>query len=111
MVFFLLMLCRLEYPEPDVLFNGKNLDGWVAEGVKEFQKDGRILPVWSVANGHLVCTGKGFGFLRYDRRAFSDLLFHLRVSHGAGLQQRGGHSHPPVRCGQVAHHAAFVLQL
>ena len=38
-------------PDEVQLFNGKDLDGWVAEGVKEFVKDGRTLPVWSVKNG------------------------------------------------------------
>ena len=60
-----------------VLFNGRNLDGWVAEGVSEYVKDGRKVPVWSVADGNIVCTGKGFGFLRYDRREFDDFILHV----------------------------------
>ncbi len=66
------------------LFNGKDLDGWVAEGVKEFVQDGRTLPVWSVKDGHLVCTGKGFGFLRYDRRTFADFVFHVEFRMARG---------------------------
>jgi len=66
------------------LFNGKDLDGWVAEGVKEFVQDGRTLPVWSVKDGHLVCTGKGFGFLRYDRRTFADFVFHAEFRMARG---------------------------
>ena len=65
------------------LFNAKDLDGWVAEGVKDFTKDGRTVPVWSVKNGHLVCTGKGFGFLRYDRRSLRRFCTPRRVSHDA----------------------------
>jgi hypothetical protein len=67
-----------------VLFNGQNLDGWVAEGVSEYVKDGRKRPVWSVAGGNIVCTGKGFGFLRYDRREFDDfiLLVEFRMEMG-----------------------------
>jgi hypothetical protein len=60
-----------------VLFNGQNLEGWVAEGVREDVKDGRKRPVWSVVDGDIVCTGKGFGFLRYDRREFDDFILHV----------------------------------
>ena len=28
------------------LFNGKDLDDWVAEGDKEYEQDGKKLPVW-----------------------------------------------------------------
>ncbi len=66
------------------LFNGKNLDGWVAEGVKEFVKDGRTVPVWSVKDGNLLCSGKGFGFLRYDRRSFADFVFHVEFRMAPG---------------------------
>ena len=71
-------------PDEVQLFNGKDLDGWVAEGVREFVKDGRTLPVWSVKDGHLVCTGKGFGFLRYDRRTFADFVFHVEFRMAPG---------------------------
>lgn len=64
-----------------VLFNGKDLTGWVAEGAKEVKsKDPAVKakPVWSVnASGHLFCDGSGFGFLRYDVRKFSDFVFHV----------------------------------
>ena len=71
-------------PDEVQLFNGKDLDGWVAEGVREFVKDGRTLPVWSVKDGHLVGTGKGFGFLRYDRRTFADFVFHVEFRMAPG---------------------------
>jgi hypothetical protein len=71
-------------PDEVQLFNGKDLDGWVAEGVREFVKDGRTLPVWSVKDGHLICTGKGFGFLRYDRRTFADFVFHVEFRMAPG---------------------------
>jgi len=67
-----------------LLFNGKDLDGWVAEGVSEYVKDGRTVPVWSVEDGHLVCTGKGFGFLRYDRRTFADFVLHVEFRMAPG---------------------------
>ena len=58
------------------LFNGKDLDGWVVEGT---DKDKAGKPVWSVKDGLIRCKGTGFGFLRYDRREFSD--FSLRVEY------------------------------
>ena len=54
------------------LFNGKNLDGWVVEGPKA-DKQGN--PMWAVEDGTIVCLGKGFGFLRYDRQEFGDFAF------------------------------------
>lgn len=63
-----------------VLFNGKDLTGWVAEGNIEFSdpKDkSKKVKVWSVQNGAIHCQGKGFGFLRYDKKAFADFHFHV----------------------------------
>lgn len=59
------------------LFNGKNLDGWMAEGAKEYKKDGKTIPVWSVSNGVLTCSGRGYGFLRYAKQEFGDFVFHV----------------------------------
>src|SRR5262245_1331109 len=60
------------------LFNGKDLDGWVAEGKKDYKdQDGQVKPVWSALDGTLVCNGSGFGFLRYDKKVFSDFAFHV----------------------------------
>lgn len=76
------------------LFNGKDLDGWVAEGVKDFKKDDRTVPVWSVKDGTLVCTGRGFGFLRYERREFADFVLHVefrmapKCNSGLGVRTR-----------------------
>jgi hypothetical protein len=76
------------------LFNGKDLEGWAAEGVSTFEKDGQTQPVWSVKDGKLVCTGKGFGFLRYVRQEFSDFALHVefrmapRCNSGLGLRTR-----------------------
>jgi len=80
----MLLSASVGLPDEVQLFNGKDLDGWVAAGVKEFVKDGRTLPVWSVKNGNLVCTGKGFGFLRYDRRTFADFVFHVEFRMAPG---------------------------
>ncbi len=60
-----------------VLFNGKNLDGWHAEGAKEFKDKETLKQVWSVKDGNLFCDGKGFGFLRYTPREFADFHFHV----------------------------------
>jgi hypothetical protein len=61
-----------------LLFNGKDLDGWLAEGVKEYKdQDGKNQPVWSVRDGLLHCQGKGFGFLRSTKREYADFEFHV----------------------------------
>jgi len=61
-----------------VLFNGKNLDGWTIEGSKDIKgKDDKVTPIWSVQDGLLRCEGKGFGFLRYDKKEFADFVFHV----------------------------------
>ena len=47
-----------------------------------------------IANGHLVCRGKGFGFLRYDRGTFADFVFHVEFlmapgcNSGLGIRTR-----------------------
>jgi hypothetical protein len=63
--------------EPIGLFDGKSLDGWTAEGVSTYEKDGETLPVWTVSEGTILCTGKGFGFLRYSLREFADFTYHV----------------------------------
>src|SRR2546430_11914413 len=65
------------------LFNGKDLDGWVAEGAKDYKDGDQVRPVWSVKDGNLYCDGKGFGFLRYAKREFADFALHVeyRMTH------------------------------
>ena len=64
------------------MFNGRDLSGWVAEGVKEFRdKEDQLKPVWSVQNGLLRCDGKGFGFLRFDTEV-DDFNYHLEFRMG-----------------------------
>lgn len=48
-------------------FNGYDLSGWVVEGTATFKEGDAEKPVWYVEEGKIVCAGKGFGFLRYDR--------------------------------------------
>jgi hypothetical protein len=100
------------------LFDGKSLDGWVVDGPTK-GKTGRMM--WSVEDGRIVCLGEAFGFLRYDRRQFSD--FTLRVEYrftpkqGANPQ---GNSGLGIRTGQFdpkrsretrPAYAAFEVQL
>ncbi len=59
------------------LFNGKDLTGWVAEGVSEFTQDGKTEPIWTVRDEMLVCRGSGFGFLRYERSEFDNFALRL----------------------------------
>ncbi len=56
------------------LFNGRDLDGWAVEGpAADKQGD----PMWSVVDGKIVCLGRGFGFLRYDRQRFGDFAYRV----------------------------------
>ena len=64
--------------EGRALFNGKDLTGWVVEGPAQYKDhDGQVKPMWRVENGLLVCAGRTFGFLRYDRQQFSDFALHV----------------------------------
>ena len=80
--------------KPVRLFDGKSLDGWVAEGASETTIDGVKAPVWAVEDGLLVCRGKGFGFLRYKEREFDDFTLHVefrmapRCNSGVGVRTR-----------------------
>jgi hypothetical protein len=100
------------------LFDGKSLDGWVVEGLAK-DKTGRMM--WSVSDGRIVCLGEGFGFLRYDRREFSD--FTLRVEYrfipapggkapaNSGLGIRTGRFDPARSRETRPSYAAFEVQL
>jgi hypothetical protein len=63
------------------VFNGKDLDGWMAEGATEYKDkaDGnKVKPIWTVGeDGLLKCAGGGYGFLRYDKREYADFAFHV----------------------------------
>jgi hypothetical protein len=60
------------------LFNGKDLAGWVVDGPKETtdKATGKTAPIWTVKDGLIHCSGKAFGFLRYDK-TFSDFAYHV----------------------------------
>ena len=74
------------------MFNGKDLDGWVVEGSRTFKDGNQERPVWTVEDGQIVCAGKGFGFLRYDKQV-SDFVWRVeyRMSKGcnSGIGIRG----------------------
>ena len=72
--------------DPIVLFNGKNLEGWIAEGVCQYVKDGKPYPVWSVKDGKIVCTGKGFRLSALRSAGVFRLPLSRRVSHGPRVQ-------------------------
>jgi hypothetical protein len=60
------------------IFNGKDLDGWVAEGATEYSEDGKKVPIWTVGDdGLLRCAGHGYGFLRYAKQEYADFSFHV----------------------------------
>jgi hypothetical protein len=100
------------------LFDGKTLDGWVVEGPAK-DRDGH--PMWSVEDGRIVCLGRGFGFLRYDRREFGD--FTLRAEYrfappaqdnprgNSGLGIRTGRFDPGRSRETRPTYAAFEVQL
>jgi hypothetical protein len=100
------------------LFDGKSLDGWVVEGPP---KDNTGRTIWSVNDGKISCLGEGFGFLRYDRREFSD--FTLRVEYpfiptpackppaNSGLGIRTGRFDPARSRETRPTYAAFEVQL
>jgi hypothetical protein len=101
------------------LFDGKSLDGWVVEGPDK-TKDG--LPMWSVEDGRVVCLGKAFGFLRYDKKEFAD--FTLRVEYrfapkskenpqqgNSGIGIRMGKFDPKKSAQTRASYASYEIQL
>jgi hypothetical protein len=82
------------------LFNGKDLDGWVVEGARDFTDGGTKKPVWVVKDGHLACqvTRGSFGFLRHQKKLAD---FHLEVEYRfakpAGPKARKGNSGVGIR--------------
>jgi hypothetical protein len=81
------------------LFNGKDLDGWVVEGSREYTKGGKKFPVWVVQDGLLCCTVEqsSFGFLRYAKQEFSDFALHVEYRMAAPNKGRRGNSGVGIR--------------
>ena len=73
------------------MLNGKDLSGWVAEGRTTYQAGKEKKPNWTIQDGMLHCAGKGYGFLRYDKKV-CDFVFHLefrmspRCNSGIGIR-------------------------
>ncbi len=95
------------------LFNGKDLDGWAIEGP---QKDKTGQPIWSVRDGLIVCTGKGFGFLRYTKQEFGDFAYRVefrmspRCNSGLGVRMPGPFN--PARSAETRpSYASYEIQL
>jgi hypothetical protein len=67
------------------LFNGKDLDGWVAEGDNEYKDGTTLKPVWVVEDGLIrnKAQGQSYGFLRYTRQEFGDFALHLEYRFAA----------------------------
>jgi hypothetical protein len=70
------------------IFNGATLDGWAVEATPGHLPHGDDRPAWSVEDGQIVCNGRGFGFLRYAARPFSD--FTLRVEFQLPAESNSG---------------------
>lgn len=62
--------------EPVRMFNGTDLTGWVVEGVHSYPKGDKRIPIWEAKDGMILCSGWGFGFLRYDTE-LSDFRFSM----------------------------------
>jgi hypothetical protein len=73
--------------KPEQLFDGKTLAGWVVEGTKTAEKNGKKQDNWYVADDEIRCAGAGFGFLRYDPKQYGD--FHLTLQYKIS---KGGNS-------------------
>ncbi len=102
--------------EDQELFNGRDLAGWVVEGPRTYKdRDGKPQPMWRVQDGLLVCAGRAFGFLRYDRQRFRDFLLHVefrmapRANSGIGI--RTGRYDPRRSKATRPSHAAYEVQL
>ena len=62
------------------LFNGKDLNGWVVEGDKEYKDGDETRPIWVAHDGMVSCmadTRKTYGFLRHDKQEFGDFALHV----------------------------------
>jgi hypothetical protein len=76
----LALLAAARADEYKPLFNGKDLDGWVVEGPKEFKDGDETKPIWVAKDGMITCqvnNRKSFGFLRYEKQEFADFALHV----------------------------------
>ncbi len=75
--------CKAVQPVWEAIFNGYDLSNWVVEGPATYKDGDQEKPNWFVEDGKIVCAGKGFGFLRYDR-TFCDYTLHLEFRMSPG---------------------------
>lgn len=94
LLLLLVLLVPVARADEIVLFDGKSLDGWVAEGAKTVKAGDKQVPVWTVKDGMIACAGGGFGFLRYEKKPFADFAFHVeyRFAPPSGPKGRRGNS-------------------
>lgn len=97
------------------LFNGKSLDGWVVEGDEKAMKNEKSEPTWRVEQAMIVCEGKGFGFLRYEKQEFGDFELHVeyRLATGgnSGIGIRTGAFDPKKSTASRPSYFAYEVQL
>jgi hypothetical protein len=76
------------------LFNGRDFTGWSIEGPTGGIEHPDGKPVWSVRDGEIICNGRSWSFLRYDREEFSDFTLHVefimaeKANSGVGFRCR-----------------------
>jgi len=96
------------------MFNGKDFTGWVIDGPSEYKADGKIMLLWSVEEGMIRTAGKGFGFLRYDRK-FDDFVYRIdyRLAKGgnSGLGIRTGVFDPKRSTASRPSYFSYEVQL
>jgi hypothetical protein len=67
-------MCVATEDGADLLAQG--LDDWAVEGTADVEERGQRVPVWTLADGVVRCSGRGFGYLRY-REAVADFRLEL----------------------------------
>lgn len=69
-----------------------DLDGWQVDGTISFEECGVSQPVWTIVDGEIRCAGRGFGYLRYNRRLTDfvvSLEFKVVANTNSGIGIRG----------------------
>lgn len=70
-----LCACDASFAEPiDLVAHG--LSEWSVEGTIDIEERGQRIPVWTLVDGTVTCSGRGFGYLRY-REGVSDFRLEL----------------------------------
>jgi len=77
----------LEGAQPEAIFNGRDLSGWVVELRDDHTHGKNDRQVWSVQDGEIHSTGEAFGFLRYKRKLCD---FTLQLEYKISPQSNSG---------------------